>query len=488
MNLTATRAQTRRFEKRIRELLAEGYSVRKAVRLAYKEYPVMSVMRDEISDQIRQEAERGYGEPLPSDVTDRLITESWAADKLTLSERTTKGAVAVQRLVARAIEEQIKRNKTYKDTALAIFNGYGEGGVIPEQDIPLFLQAIERQGRRAGIDRRDVRAMLRRVKPQIDRLTTDGMRAAYTKLTKAIEGQSEAALDKAITIDTQERTRYFAERIARTEMARAHTDGFLARWENDDDCVAYQWKLSGRHPVFDICDLYAKADLYGLGAGIFPKDKAPRLPAHPNCMCHLKPVIKGMLDNEEPTERIEAGGREYIKALTLSHRRSLLGVYGEKQVAAGVSWTAKAREYSGAKLVGRLNMSSESLPSVMRNAKIKVTLRGLGEAHIPVRKLTEYALNPEKDLHKAQAFEQALGYNLNNADKLIENIKARIGEFEPQEKPRNQFGKRFQVILNLKGENGKTANIVTGWIQLDGGSETHLTSIYVKRRRNKDET
>ena len=335
---------------------------------------------------------------------------------------------------------------------------------------------------------KEMRAILRPIRREVEKRSTPGMRAAYTQLLDAVERQNDAAIDKAITVATQERTRYYAERIARTEMHRAYIDGFVARWDDNPDCIAYRWKLSSRHPCFDICDLYAKANLYGMGAGVFPKDKVLLLPAHPHCMCRLKPVIRGMLDNETPVERIEEGGREYLATLNLHQRRQLLGGYGEKDVAAGLSWTAKARGYSGEKLVGRLDISSESLPSAVKNVKIKVTLNGLGEAHIPVRKLTEYALNPEKDIHKAQAFEQALGYNLNNTDKLIENIKAHIGEFELQEKPRNQFGKRYQVILSLKGENGKAANVVTGWIQPDDGSETHLTSIYVKRRGRKDET
>ena len=336
----------------------------------------MDVLRDEISDQIRREAETGYGEPLPSGITDRLFTQSWAPDKLILSERTTHGVLYVQQMVAKTIEERIKKNNTYKNTALAIFEGYGEGGVIPEQDIPKFLRELEQQGRHASIDMKEVRAMLREIRPRVEKLTTPGMRAAYSKMLNAIEDQSETALDNAIMAATQERTRYYAERIARTEMHRAYIDGFVARWNDDNDCVAYQWKLSSRHPCFDICDLYAKANLYGMGAGIFPKDKVPLLPAHPHCMCRLKPVIKGMLDNETPVERIEEGGREYIETLTLPRRRSLLGVYGEKDVAAGLSWTAKARGYSGEKLVGRLDISSESLPSAVKNAKIKVTYTG----------------------------------------------------------------------------------------------------------------
>lgn len=177
-----------------------------------------------------------------------------------------------------------------------------------------------------------------------------------SQLVEALETQNEKALNKAIYTATQERTRYFADRIARTEMARAYQDGFLLRWDNNDDCVAYQWKLSGRHPRYDICDLYAKANLYGMGAGVFPKDKVPLLPAHPHCMCFLKPVIRGMIDNETPIDRVEEGGREYLDSVDLHHRQMLLGIHGEKDVQDGkLSWTAKARGYGAKKVESRLS-------------------------------------------------------------------------------------------------------------------------------------
>ena len=84
-------------------------------------------------------------------------------------------------------------------------------------------------------------------------------------------------VDKAIDVATQEKARYFAERIARTEKARAYIDGVMYHYANDPDCVAFKWKLSSRHPCDDICDLYARADLWGMGEGIFQNDcwKAP---------------------------------------------------------------------------------------------------------------------------------------------------------------------------------------------------------------------
>ena len=52
---------------------------------------------------------------------------------------------------------------------------------------------------------------------------------------------------------------------------------------------AYKWRLSPAHTRPDICDVYANVD-FGLGRGVWPKDKVPRRKAHPHCTCLLIPV------------------------------------------------------------------------------------------------------------------------------------------------------------------------------------------------------
>ncbi len=125
---------------------------------------------------------------------------------------------------------------------------------------------------------------------KINRLARNGapnkaLQAAYNELMEAVQKGNEKAIEKAMKVAVNEKSRYVAERITRTEMARAWADGFVAKMQKDADIVAVNFKLSSRHPVFDICDMYAKADMYGLGAGIYPKDKLPPLPVHPldNC-------------------------------------------------------------------------------------------------------------------------------------------------------------------------------------------------------------
>ncbi len=88
----------------------------------------------------------------------------------------------------------------------------------------------------------------------------------------------------------------------------------------------------------------------------------------------------------------------------------------------------------------------------------------MGNIKIPLEKFTAYALNEAVDKDKAIAFELALGYNINNADKLIANIMANLDRFPAIPKGNKGYGQLFEVVMTLTGENRKTANVLTGWI------------------------
>lgn len=163
-----------------------------------------------------------------------------------------------------------------------------------------------------------------------------------------------------------------AERIARTEAARAWADGFAEKYMDDDSVVAFQWKLASRHPKFDICDLYTEANLYGLGKGIYPKNATPRLPVHPHCLCHLAPVYRSELKGKKAVDQLEEGGRAWLENQSLYHRQQILGIQGTKAFANRDSWTKWARNYTGAKLAGRPKDLPESLKPYLHDGKIKI--------------------------------------------------------------------------------------------------------------------
>ena len=101
-------------------------------------------------------------------------------------------------------------------------------------------------------------------------------------------------------------------------------------------------------------------------------------------------------------------------------------------------------------------------------------------AVIPIEKFLQYALDPIRGKGKAVAFEKALGYNTKNAEKLIENIRAHLGDYDAREKGDKGYGMTYEVLMELTGENGKKAYVLTAWIYDARTDGPRLTSAYIK--------
>lgn len=356
------------FEKEVKVQLSLGLMPNEAVRKAYAKYPVMDMMKATLQAELVNTFRAGYGDNVPYSAKSisQAMSESWASDDLTLSKRLYRRSSTIRNEVADTIKQALKINKTVKGLAKSIFDGYGKGGIIPEASIPKFLSKlsdINISGELTPEAKRKERELLRSVKGKIARLDTPYVRAAYNEVAAAVEDGNEVRLQKAIYSATQEKARYHAERIARTENARAYADGQMNRFLDDDDIVAFQWKLSSRHPRYDICDFYGNADLYGLGKGVYPKDKFPRLPAHPHCMCHIKPMTELDIDVNKRHTNLEQAGLEYIKSLSKKHQEVLLGVNGREQVLTGKeTWQNIARGWTSNTFNARAPVMSQEMP------------------------------------------------------------------------------------------------------------------------------
>jgi len=112
------------------------------------------------------------------------------------------------------------------------------------------------------------------------------------------------------------------------------------------------------------------------------------------------------------------------------------------------------------------------------------------KAVIPLEKFTEYVLHPVKSNGKAYVFKRVLGYDLSNAGRLIENIRRNLTNFEAIPKGDNGYGLKYEIIMELLGESGRTAYVLTSWIVEHNNGETRLTSSYIininKRRIGND--
>ena len=356
------------FEQEVKAQLTLGLKPNEAVRNAYAKYPVMDMMKATLQADLVNSFVAGYGGRVPysGKSISQAMSESWASDDLTLSKRLYRRSSTIRNEVADTIKQALKTNKTVKGLAKSIFDGYGKGGIIPEASIPKFLRKlsdINISGEATPEAKRKQRELLRSVKGKIARLDTPYVRAAYNEVAAAVDDGNEVRLQKAIYTATQEKARYHAERIARTENARAYADGQMNRYFDDEDVVAFQWRLSANHPRYDICDFYANADLYGLGKGVYPKDKFPTLPAHPHCMCHIRPMTELDIDVNKRHNNLEQSGLEYIKSLSKKHQEVLLGVNGRNTVLSGKgNWQNFVRGWTSNIFNVRAPVMSQEMP------------------------------------------------------------------------------------------------------------------------------
>ncbi len=88
---------------------------------------------------------------------------------------------------------------------------------------------------------------------------------------------------------------YEALRLARTEMTMAFQEGTYAAGRVSPSYRGVRWYLSASHPLQDVCDDLASADLYNLGPGGYPAGEEPITP-HPNCLCFAAPLVEDTKD------------------------------------------------------------------------------------------------------------------------------------------------------------------------------------------------
>lgn len=114
-----------------------------------------------------------------------------------------------------------------------------------------------------------------------------------------------------------------ALRVMRTEINRAFTESFVSSVFEHADVGAVKFNLSPNHPRFDICDLHARANLFGLGKGVYPKGKHP-YPAHPETLSYLTVVF-----TDEISDADRAGQQSmaaWLKTQPADQQDAILGM------------------------------------------------------------------------------------------------------------------------------------------------------------------
>ena len=233
--------------------------------------------------------------------------KAYKVGKVTLSDALYANAQAVSATSQQIIDRHLQGLHDARELRKALYEGYDfqADPLHVVKPIPKYLQVEFDKFKAAA-------------------LKTPALRAAYLEALRQKEaGAGMDALEKALRIAFYERNRYYANRIARTELHRNYTDQLARKLMAEDQIEHVQIRLSSKHPKTDICDRHAKLDAWGLGPGVYPKADAPLPPFHPHCYCLMAPRID--LDPKTPPRFDPNAERKFLAALPPDEARRVAG-------------------------------------------------------------------------------------------------------------------------------------------------------------------
>jgi hypothetical protein len=164
----------------------------------------------------------------------------------------------------------------------------------------------------------------------------------------------EAVDDAGPAMKEAKRLYRIGETIAVTETNTAHFEASRLSASRSPVIKALRWRLSGRHAGLrsspDECDYLSQADLYGLGAGIYPPEKIPAQP-HPRCQCTFVYVTRPPEKWRQPRptpERTGAVTEEEIRGV-IEGRGGSIGDQGLSTVTDRIREYVELAEEAGAR-------------------------------------------------------------------------------------------------------------------------------------------
>jgi len=201
-----------------------------------------------------------------------FVKDNLVVNKITLSIMLYNNARETEIKIAKILNEAHKLKKTLKNVSMEIYDGYKTDvkNIDAKKILPKYLTE-------------DKDALL-----NITKLKTKPLLLSYKKVREAIEKADAKALEKSLYVAMNEKMRYYATRIAITELHRATMAQRAKEYLDDNDVEYVRFEMSSSHPKVDICDFYSSLD-YGLGRGVVPKGYMRTLPLHPNCHCVYSP-------------------------------------------------------------------------------------------------------------------------------------------------------------------------------------------------------
>ena len=230
--------------------------------------------------------------------------------KVQLSNMLHKNAQQVSEYTVAILMDHQLGKKTAKEIALLLYEGYdfrSEEVMNTIKTLPKYIK-----------DYISKPSNIKQIQIQVNKLKTSPLRAAYQKIIDTMQDVNSEALDKAMSVALEEKSRYYANRIAITEQNRAKNLGRGKEVLEDDEVEYVKWRMSSKHPMTDICDYYNELDV-GYGKGIVRKEDMVAAPLHPHCLCVSSEPYYMPVKKRKP--------KEEMSTFNDTEKRMILGSY-----------------------------------------------------------------------------------------------------------------------------------------------------------------
>ena len=300
--------------RRMLELIREGMDPRQAVA------EVVKTFEGQYADLLAE----GFSGILAQSVGTASVL-AMQVGAVSLSARLYAESQSVGAVVAGIVDRHAKGFNDARALTLQLYEGYGFRANEPlkisprNPKLPKYLrrELLTDPGLAGDLSRHFARVQAATIK-------TAPLKVAYMDAIDAMEkGAGDAFLKKKLDVAYHERMRYFANRIAQTELHRAYAERQAVELQDDTDVEYVQVRMSATHPRVDICDYFANVDRYGLGKGVYPKGSAPVPGYHPFCRCTLSPRLDIPLGTK--AKHKEGAGRAWLREQGLSDGAKVMG-------------------------------------------------------------------------------------------------------------------------------------------------------------------
>lgn len=356
--------------------------------------------------------------PNSGNVWDVRMVKAMKVGDLSLSQRLYTNASQTASHVAALVKEHAQGQMQARELAIRLYDGYNakDGIVRPLEgaaraQLPKALKQLTAN----PVDRAALQQVFEQGQRYAQTLKTEPLKAAYLQALKAWEdGKGFAPLQRGLEIAHREKTRYVANRIAQTELARAHQHALADTLMADETISVVQVQMSAAHPKTDICDLHSKADLFNLGPGNYPKSKAPKPPFHPFCRCRLRsrPSLTEAIAREKP-----GGDAAYLRSLPTKEAIQIAGSRNRLQ-----------KLLNGEKLDDVVNEGRDALYRLERLGAISTDMQSESGKVKPMKATIDIKAETKLSKHDGDARAYVLGNGRKTGNEYLYAYDAKTGK------------------------------------------------------------